>query len=115
MGKFNYLLQNIATAIYTIFNRRDKKTIIVGAWMGSKFADNSRYLYQYLYKNKKELGLNNVIWVTRNRDVNVMLNNSGYKSCLIGTKESKYWHLKAGCHVLCNMAFPYPNYDTDFS
>ena len=113
MGRLEYLKQNIKTATYTFINKRDKKTVIVGAWMGTKFADNSRFLFQYLHENKKQLGLNEVVWATRNPEVKHMLNQMGYKSCLIGTEESKKWHLKAGTHVICNMAYDQVKFKAD--
>lgn len=113
MNKLNSLYYNIETMLHTLFLRRNKNVVLVGAWMGEKFADNSRYLYQYLFHNKKELGLSDVIWATRNSKVNDMLNKMGYTSCLIGTKESKYWHLKAGTHIICNMAFDQAKYLAD--
>ena len=111
--KIKYFLENIYVSFCNLFFRRDKNVVLVGAWMGEKFADNSRYLYQYLYENISELGLKKVIWVTRNESLNSLLNEIGYESYLIGTKESRYWHLKAGVHILCNMAFPSNRYATD--
>ena len=113
MNRLHNLANNISTILYNIFIRRNKKIVLIGAWMGEKFADNSRYLYQYLFHNKKALGLSDVIWATRNPKVNDTLNKMGYKSCLIGTKESKYWHLKAGIHVICNMAYDQVKYLAD--
>ena len=94
--------KNIDVAFKTIHKHRNKRIVLVGAWMGTKFADNSRYLYQYLFANKKKLGLKKVIWITRNKDVNELLNKIGYESYLVGTNESNYWHLKAGVHIICN-------------
>lgn len=65
--------KNIDVAFKTIHKHRNKRIVLVGAWMGTKFADNSRYLYQYLFANKKKLGLKKVIWITRNKDVNELL------------------------------------------
>lgn len=82
---------------------RNKKTIVIGSWGGKTFSDNSRFLYQFLYEHKTELGLLNVVWATRSKAINDKLNSNGYKSCLIGTPESKKWHLKAGIHIICNL------------
>lgn len=104
---------NVYTALHIMIHHRDKNTILVGAWMGTKFADNSRYLYQYLYENKHILGLKHVVWVTRNPEVNDMLNKMGYESYIVGTKESTYWHLKAGMHIVCNASNDIPNFHAD--
>lgn len=93
---------NLAVCVYGFFFKRDNKIILVGAWMGEKFADNSRFLFQYLTSNKEALGIDTVVWATRNDKVYRELNEIGYVSVLCGTKESKYWHLKAGTHIICN-------------
>lgn len=37
-----------------------------GAWFGEKYADNSKYLFEYVNKNHPEI---RVIWVTRNENI----------------------------------------------
>lgn len=111
--KIKILISNIVSYIGGVLVGRTEKVVLIGAWMGSKFADNSRYLFQYLHEHKNELNIDDVIWATRNPDVDKQLKSLGYQSCLIGSKESKYWHLKAGIHILCNNAFPLPKYETD--
>lgn len=109
MGGFGGTINRIKTVannLYVGFEssiiHRDPHIVLFGAWMGTKFADNSRFLYQYLEKNKRELGLKRVIWVTRSPEVKLMMENMGYECYLCGTKESRYWHLKSGVHIVCN-------------
>ena len=106
-------LSNLIVYLAGLFVHRDKKYILFGAWMGEKFADNSRFLYQYLSQNKTKYGIKKVIWVTRNEALNRELNAQGFESYLIGTRESTYWHLKAGIHVVCNMATQSGPFPTD--
>ena len=49
--------------------RRDMQTVLFGAWFGEKFSDNPRFLFQYLSENRSALGLNRVVWVTRDEAV----------------------------------------------
>lgn len=118
-GKILIILENLMVGLVGIFFRRDKEVILIGAWMGTKFADNSRFLYQYLFEHKEQLNLKKVIWATRNEELNQRLNDMGYESHLCGTKESKYWHLKAGIHIICNaaaeVAGKQPDIDTKYS
>lgn len=93
---------NSCVFIVGLFFKRDKKIILFGAWMGEKFADNSRFLFQYLSNYKEDLGISRVVWVTRNEQVCKLLNEIGYDCVLCGTKSSKYLHLKAGTHIICN-------------
>ena len=60
-SRIKNLIENLGVAIYGIFSPRDKRVVLFGAWMGEKFSDNSRYLFQYIEKNKDELGINTVI------------------------------------------------------
>lgn len=129
VGKEIKMLKRIGSMIYTIsFNvlvgfrvklsPRDEKIIVIGAWMGERFADNSRYLFQYLSENKVQLGLKHIIWITRNQEICNLLKNQGYEVCLAGTAESKSWHLKAGIHIICNNSglWKYkPDIDTQYS
>ena len=102
LKKIGCVGSNVSTCICNLFIHRDSKVILLGAWGGAKFADNPRFLYQYLFINKEKLGLKKVIWITRNSDLNDFLNKIGYESYLCGTKESRYYHLKAGIHMICN-------------
>lgn len=99
------LMLNLFTMLMNILVPRDEKVILIGAWMGTKFADNSRYLFQYLHLNKNELDIENVIWATRSLEVFNNLQQKGYHVCLCGTKDSLYWHLKAGMHIICDAIY----------
>lgn len=112
-NKFKNLLYNIYSFFVGLTLGRTRKNVVLGSWGGMTFSDNSRFLYQYLCDNKKELGLSNVIWATRSKKVFDKLNDNGYTTCLIGTKESKKWHLKSGVHVICNMSSNVLSYEPD--
>lgn len=92
---------------------RSKKNILFGAWGGQNFSDNPRFLFQYLFENKNELGLDTVIWATRNEKVKREMEELGYSCVLIGTEESKYWHLKCGVHILNNATDEMPRLEPD--
>lgn len=93
---------NFYTAVYTIVRPRDKHIWLFGSWMGQRFADNSRFLFQYLHENKEKYGIKRVIWVTESVELLEEIKSLGYEAYLMGTEESKYYHLKAGVHVICN-------------
>ena len=112
-AKFVNLWYNVISLILGIIYGRDRNVILFGSWMGNRFSDNSRYLFQYLHFNKRELGLKDVIWATRDIHIYNILRKEGYHTCLIGTSDSKLLHLKAGTQILCNMAFERPDFQTD--
>ncbi|HFU3800863.1 TPA: CDP-glycerol glycerophosphotransferase family protein [Streptococcus suis] len=99
------LLINLIIFCLNIVIRRDNSIVLIGGWMGEKFSDNSRYLFQYLHYNREEAGISRVIWVTRNKEVYSMLKNKGYEVYLCGTILSFYWHIKSGMHILCNAIY----------
>ncbi|HFI0578347.1 TPA: CDP-glycerol glycerophosphotransferase family protein, partial [Streptococcus suis] len=96
---------NSFVLILNLFIRRDQSIILIGSWMGEKFADNSRFLFQYLHQEKQELLLKRVIWVTRNQNLKDELSEMGYEVYLCGSLKSFYWHLKSGVHILCNAIY----------
>lgn len=81
---------------------RDDGIVLIGSWFGEKFADNSRYLYQYLFDNKEKLGLKKVVWVTRKESICKELVAMGYECYMMDSKESIYYHKHAGWHIVCN-------------
>lgn len=97
------LVINIIVFISGFIIWRDKKVILVGAWMGERFADNSRNLYESLFCNKAELGLKRVIWVTENEKLQQEMTAAGYDVIKTHSLSGLYWHLRAGVHIVCNM------------
>lgn len=93
---------NLILFFRSLFWKRNSKIILFGSWFGEKFADNSRYLYQYLFKNKERLGLEKVIWVTRSEKVYENLLTMGYECYMMDSTESAYYHKHAGIHIVCN-------------
>lgn len=106
-------LINLFTFIVNCFIWRDKRIVLFGAWMGDKFTDNPRYLYQYLYEHKDEYDVKKVVWVTRNQYVYNMLQGEGYEVYMMHSLQSYYYHFKAGVHFICNISFPVKGYDGD--
>lgn len=93
----NFLIFLIGLCVF-----KSKKYVLIGSWMGDRYADNSRYLFDYLFYNKKEAGIKKVIWATRSRTVYAELKANGFDVVLIGTLSSFYYHCKSGIHIICN-------------
>lgn len=100
--KIIQVFQNMIMMICSLMWKRDDSIVLVGAWFGKRFADNSRYLFQYLQENKEKLGLSKVIWVTKDNELCTILNKMGYESYLMNSKESIKFHKIAGWHIICN-------------
>ncbi|MHC1785561.1 MAG: CDP-glycerol glycerophosphotransferase family protein [Christensenellales bacterium] len=97
------VLVNILTCLVNVFLPRKRTIWLFGSWMGDKFADNSRYLFQYVNENKSKYSIKYVVWVTRNNQVYNMLKAMKYKAYMMHSPLSYYFHLRAGVHVICNM------------
>lgn len=93
---------NIIVMLFNIFIWRDKGVWLFGSWMGQKFSDNSRYLFQYLHENLEQYSLKKVVWVTNEQSVVEELSLLGYEVYPMKSIKGKYYHLKAGVHVICN-------------
>lgn len=95
-------IKNIGYYLASLTYKRDKKVILIGSWFGEKFADNSRFLFQYLSENKEEAGIKQVVWVTRSEKVLNVVKQFGYEVYMMDSKESIFYHKHAGVHIICN-------------
>lgn len=102
MKKIDILKWNIKELFILQNYKRDKRIILFGAWFGTRFADNSRFLFQYLTDNKNNLGLTHVIWVTRSQRIFDEMKGQGYEVYMMDSQESIYFHRHAGVHIVCN-------------
>ena len=111
--RLKLIFKNIGMALYSITWRKDKQIILFGSWFGEKFADNSRFLFQYMTDHKDELGLRRVGWATRSEDIYNQLKSMGYEVYLMGTEESKNFHKVAGYHIICDSSDDFAKVPTD--
>ena len=84
---------------YFSYNQRERKIWAFSAWEGNKYADNTRYFYEYVKNKNKNI---NCVWFTNNVDVLKELKLRGDEVYLIGTKESKEMQMKAGVAFYTN-------------
>ena len=78
--KIIYILSNILLAIQSLSWHKDSTVVLMGSWFGEKFADNSRFLFQYLSNNKERLGLTHIVWVSKSKLIVNDLNTMGYEA-----------------------------------
>lgn len=102
LSKLTRIRNNAFGYIKSLFWKRDRKSVVFGAWFGTKFADNSRYLFQYLNDNKVKYNLEHVVWITRNDRVRNELIESGYESYLAGSRKSIKFLKHSKYHFICN-------------
>lgn len=88
---FLYLL-NLPLYWLTRLVPKDENIWIFGAWFGDKYADNSKYLFEYVNKNHPEI---RAIWLTRNDETLSLVKNKRYECYHINSIESYYYSARA--------------------
>lgn len=92
-GMVNWLKNTCLRQVLKIYNSRDRRIWLFGCWEGQKYSDNSKYLYEYVLKNHKDI---RCYWVTKNLDVYSYLKLNNKPCVLCGTEEWRDLQLKAG-------------------
>lgn len=83
--------------------KRNNSIVLFGSWFGERYADTSRFLFQFLSDNKERYGLTHVVWVTRSSTIRDEISALGYEVYLMDSMESVRYHQVAGAHFICNM------------
>jgi len=71
---------------------KDKNLWIFGAWFGDRYADNSKYLFEYVNKYHPEI---KAIWLTRNQDTYKLVKKKGYRVYKTYSLKGVYYSLRA--------------------
>jgi len=102
MKKIARLIQYpLGSIIYCLsFLVPKKKNIwIFGAWYGQRYADNSKYLFEYLNRFHPEI---NALWITRSKKISESLINKGYRVYNSNSIKGIYYQLRAKVAVVSN-------------
>ncbi len=75
----------ILMLLYTSTFPRCEKILIFGSWLGEKYADNPRYLFEYVIKNRPDL---KAIWITSNQDIFKELQKKQYPVMMADESET---------------------------
>ena len=102
MKKIEIIARNVLEEIKQLRLKRDSSIVLFGSWFGNRFADNSRYLFQYLSENKEKYNLTHVVWVTRDKELCCELIQMGYEAYMMESEESIRYHKKAKFHIISN-------------
>lgn len=82
LQSIKYFILYISYLICKIFGgiiHRNKKRMIFGAWLGNRYDDNPKALYEYVLKNRKDL---DAIWLTPNKKIYEELLNKNIPVCM---------------------------------
>jgi len=76
---------------------KDKNLWVFGAWFGEKYADNSKYLFEYVNKNHPEI---KAIWLTHNQHTYNIIKKRGFKVYKIYSLKGLYYSSKAKVGII---------------
>lgn len=70
--------------IYLIsyFVPKDRSLWVFGAWFGEKYADNSKYLFEYVNEKHPEI---RAVWLTKNKESFDLISKKGYEVYLMNS------------------------------
>ena len=78
---------------------RNDKIWIFGAWFGEKYADNSKYLYEYVVQNEKEI---KAVWITKSKEIYAQLKAKNFTVYKASSFLGIFFTLIAGYAFLTN-------------
>ena len=91
-----YALSTILYAVSFIIPK-DKKLWLFGSWDGEKYSDNSKYFFEYINNNHKEI---NAVWITKSKTIYSYLKSRNIPAEKYNSIKGMILHLKAGVVVL---------------
>ncbi len=109
INNIKYWAQLFNLPIYAISKAipRDKSVWLFGSTFGRRFADNPRYLYNYICQNSKELGIY-PMWISHDKELVEFLNSRGFPACYYRSLKGVFYALKGGVYF-------YDNYSKDIN
>jgi CDP-glycerol glycerophosphotransferase (TagB/SpsB family) len=75
---------------------RNNKFWVFGAWFGTRYSDNARYLFEYV-QHDKEI---KAIWITKNKDLISQIRRDGNNAFLASSPLGIYYMLRAGVAIV---------------
>ncbi len=103
---FAFLLNLPIWYFSLLFVPKRKNLWVFGEWSGKRYADNSKYLFEYVNKNAPEI---EAVWVTRNQAIYDQLKSAGYR--VVKTYSlTGYWTCMRANWVVVTLAYTDVNY-----
>lgn len=93
LKKLAQLAFQLPIYVGSLATKKDPNLWVFGSWKGELYNDNSKYLFEYIIENKKDI---RAIWVTKNRKLLKELHNSNKPAVYCYNPRGIYTQLKAG-------------------
>lgn len=111
MKKHFYYLQMLVKALIkralnkilfllVMYIKPDENSVICGGWSGKRFADNSKAMFLFLAQNKEKLNLNEIVFITKSKEIIMELKSKGYKALYANSLLSIKKHIQCKYHII---------------
>ena len=77
--KISLPVMGVFSRILKLIPFRDKTLWVFGCWMGKKYDDNAKFLFEYVSKNHPNI---RCVWLTREESVACKVRELGYEAYL---------------------------------
>lgn len=93
-----YLVRNLLSVVKACVELipKDKKLVLFNSWFGAKYADNCKYVYEYLLDNSEY----HVYWLTKNDDIYRQLQSDGKPVLKYGSLKAIWKQMR--CVAACS-------------
>jgi CDP-glycerol glycerophosphotransferase (TagB/SpsB family) len=88
---------------------KDKSLWIFGAWYGDAYADNSKYLFEYVNRNHHTI---RAVWLTKNKAAYDLVKSRGYEVHLVNSIRGFLLRVKSGVWVVSSGILDFNSYWT---
>lgn len=89
---------NIPVFFLSKITPRKKRTWVFGSWFGMKYADNSKYLFEYVNAHRTDV---NAVWLSVDNATVKQIREKGYKAHLSYSLAGYYYSLTASIGFIC--------------
>ena len=86
---------------------KDKTLWIFGAWWGDAYADNSKYLFDYVNSNQDVI---RAVWLTKNKAAYDLVKSHGYEVYLLNSVRGFLLRVRSGVWVMSSGIFDFNSY-----
>jgi len=94
------IIMILGSLLYTIsyLTPKNKKLWVFGAWFGEQYADNSKYLFEYVNKNQTDI---RAVWLTKNKEALQLVRNKGYEAYYMYSIKGSVLAMQARVGIVC--------------
>jgi CDP-glycerol glycerophosphotransferase (TagB/SpsB family) len=95
--QYIYFLLNFFTRLIILLIPRNKNIWIFGAWYGTKYSDNPKFLFEFTVRECKDI---KAIWICKEKSLHLKLKSEGLASVYAYSLKGIYYHCRAGVAII---------------